>query len=119
MKIVKGKIINADAKIIGVEGAIISIPILNYATNKIYSATSDNLGEFSVEMSDDDYNNLQSNKIPIQVEKNGFETLYLDLNEYPNLQGMLIPLKPKKKNNILLYILLLGGIYLLWKRNKK
>lgn len=119
MKIVKGKIINANNKSEFISDAVITIPILNFYSKKFYNATSNNLGEFSIELSDDDYNYLQINKIPIKVEKNNFQTSYLNLDEYPNLQGMLINLIPSKNNNTFKILALISIPFILWMVTRK
>jgi len=120
MKNVKGKIINANFKFQNINDAVVTIPIIKFGATSSYNGTSDINGEFNIEMSDDDYNKLIANKFPIKVEKSGFETEYLNIDDYPNLQGMLINLTPvKKNNNMLKYLLLIGSILVLWKITRK
>ena len=119
MKIVKGKIINANNKFQFISDAKITIPVIDYAINTYYVANSDKNGEFSFELIDEDYDKLISNNYPIKNEKIGFDTIYVNLKDYPNKQGMLINLIPSKNNNTFKILALISIPFILWMVTRK
>ena len=117
MKILKGKIINANNKFQFISDAKITIPVIDYGINTYYVANSDKSGEFSFELIDEDYDKLISNNYPIKIEKIGFDTIYVNLKDYPNKQGMLINLQPEIKKTI--NLLLIAVPIVLWMLMRK